>query len=73
MFYLNELFCYRELGEEALAAARSVRDKFLKGQETRSEYIKLGKEKKEEYSVSDSHFIKTNFNYYNLHSFLLKK
>ncbi|KAG8180886.1 hypothetical protein JTE90_018386 [Oedothorax gibbosus] len=52
--YLSQADCFnncKELGEEALAAARSVRDKFLKGQDIRNEYIKIGKEKKDEYKA----------------------
>ncbi|XP_035234252.1 glucosidase 2 subunit beta-like isoform X2 [Stegodyphus dumicola] len=41
----------KELGQEALIAARKIRDKFLKGQEMRKEFIKLGKEKKDEYKA----------------------
>lgn len=43
---------FRELGEEAVSKAKIIYDKFTKGREIRSNYIKLGKEKKEEYGVN---------------------
>ncbi|XP_042899463.1 glucosidase 2 subunit beta [Parasteatoda tepidariorum] len=41
----------KELGEKAYAAAKVVYDEFEKGQTLRNQYIKLGKEKKEEYQA----------------------
>ncbi|GBN15734.1 Glucosidase 2 subunit beta [Araneus ventricosus] len=52
--YRSSADCFnncKELGEAALEAARAVREKFLKGEEIRNEYIKLGKEKKDEYKA----------------------
>ena len=45
------LFIFSELGQQAAAAAKLIYDKFTKGDEIRNIYIKLGKEKKEEYMV----------------------
>ncbi|GIX98106.1 glucosidase 2 subunit beta [Caerostris darwini] len=52
--YRSSADCFnncKELGEAALEAARAVREKFLKGADIRSEYIRLGKEKKHEYKT----------------------
>lgn len=60
-------FSYRELGQEAAAAAKIIYEKFMKGNEIRNNYIKLGKEKKEEYMVfiySISSLLKYTFDYY---------
>lgn len=41
----------KELGQQAFMFAKILQDTFLKGQEIRNEYIKKGKEKKEELQV----------------------